>query len=185
METFSQAGGGQADAARVSKLNRLRAAVLGANDGIVSVAAVIVGVAGAENTARIILISGIAATVAGALSMAAGEFVSVSAQRDAEAELGMDPRNFANPWHAAVASAAAFLAGSVIPLVIVTLPPPSLRVPVTFASVLVCLVATGALAAYAGGARRKGRAIFRVVVGGLLAMIVTYVIGRIFGVAGL
>lgn len=66
------------------KLNRLRAAVLGANDGIVSTAAVVVGVAGATTNSREIFTAGIAALVGGAISMALGEYVSVSSQRDAE-----------------------------------------------------------------------------------------------------
>jgi hypothetical protein len=61
-----------------SKLNWLRAAVLGANDGIVSVSALIVGVAGATNDPRIFLITGVAGILSGALSMAVGEYVSVS-----------------------------------------------------------------------------------------------------------
>lgn len=66
------------------RLNWLRAGVLGANDGIVSVAGVVVGVAGATAGRNQILTAGIAATVAGALSMAGGEYVSVSTQRDTE-----------------------------------------------------------------------------------------------------
>jgi vacuolar iron transporter family protein len=66
------------------RLNWLRAAVLGANDGIVSTAGVVMGVAGATSDSEAILIAGIAALVAGAISMAAGEFVSVSTQRDSE-----------------------------------------------------------------------------------------------------
>jgi VIT1/CCC1 family predicted Fe2+/Mn2+ transporter len=69
------------------KLNWLRAAVLGANDGIVSVSAVIVGVAGASSSSSFILTAGIAAVVAGALSMAVGEYISVSTQRDTEKAL--------------------------------------------------------------------------------------------------
>jgi VIT1/CCC1 family predicted Fe2+/Mn2+ transporter len=67
-----------------SKLNWLRAAVLGANDGIVSVASIVLGVAGATSETGIILTSGVAGLVAGALSMAMGEYVSVSTQRDTE-----------------------------------------------------------------------------------------------------
>lgn len=70
-----------------SKLNWLRAAVLGANDGIVSVASIVVGVAGASNSAGFILTAGVAGLVAGALSMAVGEYVSVSTQRDMERAL--------------------------------------------------------------------------------------------------
>lgn len=67
-----------------SRLNWLRAAVLGANDGIVSTAGIVVGVAGAALTGHALLASGIAGVIAGALSMAAGEYVSVSTQRDTE-----------------------------------------------------------------------------------------------------
>lgn len=70
-----------------NRLNWLRAGVLGANDGIVSVAGVVMGVAGATTDSAAILIAGVAALVAGALSMAAGEYVSVSTQRDAELAL--------------------------------------------------------------------------------------------------
>jgi VIT1/CCC1 family predicted Fe2+/Mn2+ transporter len=66
------------------RLNWLRAGVLGANDGIVSVAGVVVGVAGASSDRNQILTAGVAALVAGALSMAGGEYVSVSTQRDTE-----------------------------------------------------------------------------------------------------
>ncbi|WP_017934295.1 VIT1/CCC1 transporter family protein [Nocardioides sp. Iso805N] len=70
-----------------NRLNWLRAGVLGANDGIVSVAGIVMGVAAASDERSPILIAGIAALVAGALSMAAGEYVSVSTQRDAELAL--------------------------------------------------------------------------------------------------
>jgi VIT1/CCC1 family predicted Fe2+/Mn2+ transporter len=69
---------------QVGRLGWLRAAVLGANDGIVSTASLIVGVAAAQASSQDILIAGVAALVAGAMSMAAGEFVSVSAQSDTE-----------------------------------------------------------------------------------------------------
>ena len=68
----------------VSRIGWLRAAVLGANDGIVSTASLIVGVAAAAATRGDILISGVAGLVAGAMSMAAGEYVSVSSQSDTE-----------------------------------------------------------------------------------------------------
>ncbi len=66
------------------KTNWLRAAVLGANDGIVSIAGLVLGIAGATSSINIIFTSGIAGLIAGALSMAAGEYVSVSSQRDNE-----------------------------------------------------------------------------------------------------
>src|SRR4249919_2871106 len=75
-------GGGMA-----TRLNWLRAAVLGANDGIVSTAGLVVGVAGATTDRTAILVAGIAGLFAGAMSMAAGEYVSVSTQRDSERAL--------------------------------------------------------------------------------------------------
>lgn len=217
----------------VAKLNWLRASVLGANDGIVSIAGLVLGVAGATSNSGVIITAGIAGIIAGAISMAAGEYVSVSSSRDTEhallqkereelrdfpdaellelimiykrkglskktattvaeeltkkdafaahvdAELGIDPNNLTNPWHAAFASAAAFLAGALIPLVAIILPPPALRVPVAFGSVVVALAATGVISAKIGGANPL-KATIRVVIGGALAMIVTYTIGRIF-----
>ena len=75
------------------KTGWLRAAVLGANDGIVSTASLIVGVASSNASDRSILVAGVAGLVAGAMSMAAGEYVSVSSQRDAEqADLKMEKR---------------------------------------------------------------------------------------------
>lgn len=71
----------------LSSLNWLRAAVLGANDGIVSIAGLVVGVAGATNSSSAILTAGIAGIIAGAISMAAGEYVSVSSSRDTERAL--------------------------------------------------------------------------------------------------
>ncbi|QKW26911.1 VIT family protein [Streptomyces seoulensis] len=67
-----------------SRLNWLRAAVLGANDGIVSTAGLVVGVAGATDSRQALLTAGLAGLLAGSMSMAAGEYVSVSTQRDAE-----------------------------------------------------------------------------------------------------
>jgi len=75
----------------VDRIGWLRAAVLGANDGIVSTASLIVGVAAAAATQHEVLIAGVAGLVAGAMSMAAGEYVSVSSQSDTEhADLGRE-----------------------------------------------------------------------------------------------
>ncbi len=220
-----------------SRLNWLRAGVLGANDGIVSVAGLVVGVAAATTDRGPILTAGLAGLAAGAVSMALGEYISVSTQRDterallskerhelstmpdaeldelaaiyeakglspetartvaeeltahdaftahAEAELGIDPNELTNPWHAAFASAAAFTFGAILPLLAILLPPAEARIPVTFVAMLVALALTGSLSARLGGADR-GRAIVRVVSGGALAMAVTYGIGQLLGVAG-
>ena len=85
---------------RTSRIGWLRAAVLGANDGIVSTASLLVGVAAANAQTSTLLVTGIAGLVAGAMSMAAGEYVSVHSQADTEsadlarerAELAADPR---------------------------------------------------------------------------------------------
>lgn len=221
-----------------SRLNWLRAAVLGANDGIVSVSAVIVGVAGALNSRSFILTAGIAALVAGALSMAVGEYISVSAQKDSEkallekekleletvpeeeleelisiyevkglsrqtaeivakeltlhdafaahvdAELGIDPNDLTNPFHAAYASGLAFFAGAIIPIIAILISPTSMYIQVIFLAVIIALIITGTLSAHAGGAN-KIKAVTRVVIGGVLAMVVTFVVGKIFGVTGI
>jgi len=208
--------------------------VLGANDGIVSVAGIVVGVAGASNDRSHLLVAGIAGLTAGAMSMAVGEYVSVSTQRDteramisleqhelrempdeeldelaeiyqdkglppdlarevaieltkkdalaahADAELGIDPDDLTNPWQAALASFVAFTVGALLPLLAVLLPGPSWRVPVTFVAVLIALACTGLISARMGQAG-AGRAIVRNVVGGALAMGITFAIGHLVG----
>lgn len=225
-------------ASHIAKLNWLRAGVLGANDGIVSIAGLVVGVAGATSSLGIIFTAGIAGIIAGAISMAAGEYVSVSSSRDTEkallekekyelkhfpdeellelagiyerkglkketallvakeltahdamaahfdAELGIDPDNLTNPWHAALASALAFLVGAIIPLIAIMAPPNGIRIPVAFISVVIALILNGIISARIGKANVI-RASIRIVIGGILAMGVTYSIGKIFGVSGI
>jgi vacuolar iron transporter family protein len=217
-----------------ARLNWLRAGVLGANDGIVSTAGLVIGVAAATTDRGAILTAGLAGLAAGAMSMAAGEYVSVSTQRDteqallakerhelrempeeelaeltslyedrgltpelahqvavqltehdalaahAEVELGIDPNELTNPWHAAWASMIAFTVGAVLPLLAILLPPPGGRVPVTALAVVAALVLTGWLSASLGGARIRP-AIVRNLAGGVLAMVVTYGIGSLVG----
>jgi vacuolar iron transporter family protein len=163
-----------------SRLNWLRAGVLGANDGIVSTAGLVVGVAGATRAASLIFTAGMAGLVAGAVSMALGEYVSVSTQRDTQRVLGIDPEELSNPWQAATSSAVSFTLGALIPLIAILLPPDDMRVPVAFMSVLLALVLTGTLSAILGGARKQ-RAVVRVVLGGAVAMLVTYGIGQLVG----
>ena len=171
-----------------SDLNWLRAGVLGANDGIVSIAATVVGVAGATAEVTSLAIAGIAALVAGALSMAAGEYVSVSSQRDAElvsARLrgpGRHDVELTNPWHAAVASLGAFALGGLVPLLVVLAPWGGARVVATFVAVVAALVLTGWVSARFSGAG-VGRAVLRNVIGGSLAMAVTFGIGSLVGLA--
>lgn len=79
-----------------SRLNQLRAAVLGANDGIVSEAGLVIGVAGATTSRSVLITAGVAGLAAGAVSMSLGEYVSVSSQRDAEkAQLALERRELA------------------------------------------------------------------------------------------
>src|SRR5450631_584189 len=86
------------------RLNWLRAAVLGANDGIVSVAGIVIGVAGATTNRGPIFTAGLAGLVAGAVSMALGEYVSVSSQRDSEAaQLAQEQRELAEDPNAELA----------------------------------------------------------------------------------
>ena len=220
------------------KLNWLRASVLGANDGIVSTASIVFGVAGASHSSSFILTAGVAGMIAGALSMGVGEYVSVSTQRDTEksllekerkelhenpdeellelahiyekkglssdtativareltardayaahidAELNIDPHNLTNPWSAAFASTLSFICGAIIPIGMLVVSPSSSRIVYTFIGVLIALIITGALSAHAGGAN-KTRAIVRVTIGGILAMVITFGIGKAFGVIGL
>jgi len=167
-------------------LNRLRAAVLGANDGIVSTASVLMGVAGANANSKMLFTAGIAALVAGALSMAVGEYVSVSSQRDAEkvnsklAKEDSDEADYTNPWQAAIASLVAFIIGGLIPLLTVIVAPGTTKIPATVIAVVVGLIFTGYFSATIGGASRL-RAITRVIAGGLIAMAITYFIGAAFG----
>ena len=219
------------------RLNWLRAGVLGANDGIVSVAAIVVGVAGATTNTGSILAAGTAGLVGGAISMALGEYVSVSSQSDTQkaliekerrelaeqpdeeleeltaiyqakglspetartvareltehdalaahlsAELNIHEDDIVSPWNAAFASAVAFTLGAILPMLAILLPPPGLRVPLTFAAVLLALAITGAVGAWIGGASRF-RAAARVVLGGALALAATFSIGSLLGASG-
>ncbi|MFE4453162.1 VIT family protein [Streptomyces sp. NPDC056796] len=220
-----------------TRLNWLRAAVLGANDGVVSTAGIVVGVAGATGDRSTLLTAGLAGLLAGSMSMAAGEYVSVSTQRDsekaalamerreleetpeaelaeltglleekglsnrlareaavqltrrdalrahAEVELGIDPDELTNPWHAAGASFLAFTVGALLPLLAIVLPPTSVRLPVTVVSVLAALALTGWWSARLGEAAARP-AVLRNMAGGAVAMAVTYGAGTLLGAAG-
>jgi VIT1/CCC1 family predicted Fe2+/Mn2+ transporter len=98
--------------------------------------------------------------------------------------LVLDPDDLTNPWHAAVASAASFTVGSIVPIVAILLPSAAYRVPVAFTSVIIALAITGMLSAKVGGASPV-RATIRVVAGGALAMAATYGVGILCGVSGI
>ena len=157
-------------------LNRLRAAVLGANDGIVSTAAVLVGVAGATSNPQTIAMSGLAAVIGGAVSMALGEYVSVSSQRDSERAMGMS--QLVNPWSAGIASFISFILGAALPFAAALFAPVAVIFGVTF----IALALTGALSAHLSNVP-KTRAVLRIVIGGMAALAVTFAVGSLFGAA--
>ena len=217
--------------------NWLRAAVLGSNDGIISIAGLVIGVAGATQSKSAILTAGLAGIVAGAMSIAAGEYVSVSTQRDienallskerqdlvnhpkeeiadlisaykaegmdskiakiaaeeltrvnafaahADVDLHIDPNHLTSPWSSVFASAGSFVVGALIPLIVIILPAEEYTVPITFVSIIVALTITGVLSAKVSGAN-VFKSTLRVVIGGAIAMTVTYVIGSLFKIAG-
>jgi len=221
---------------RTQRIGWLRAAVLGANDGIVSTASLVVGVAAAGASSQSILVAGVAGLVAGSMSMAAGEYVSVSSQSDtqnadlarerrelaadpdhehaelaaiyvqrglepaladdvatqlmehdaigahARDELGISETLTAQPVQAALASAATFAVGALLPLVIVLLLPASTLVWTVSIGSLLFLALLGSLSARAGGAS-TATAAARVTFWGALAMALTAGVGALFGVA--
>jgi vacuolar iron transporter family protein len=218
----------------VNRAGWLRAAVLGANDGIISVASLLTGVAAAHASSRQMLQTGIAGLVAGAMSMAAGEYVSVSSQADSERsdlererrelesdeaaeraelagiyvqrglkpalarevavqlmahdalgahardELGLSSQHRAQPLMAAGASAASFAVGAAWPLLLLSLAPAGMLLPVIFVGALLSLSILGALAARAGGAQMLSGAV-RVSLWSALAMSLTIGIGFALG----
>ncbi len=99
-----------------------------------------------------------------------------------DAELHLDPDDPSSPVQAAVASAAAFTVGALLPLVAILLTPHSVRVPVCIAAVLAALALTGLLSARLGGSPAR-RAVVRVLIGGLAGLPLTYGIGHLFGSA--
>jgi VIT1/CCC1 family predicted Fe2+/Mn2+ transporter len=219
---------------RSERIGWLRAAVLGANDGIVSTASLIVGVASANAARHDVLLAGIAGLVAGALSMAAGEYVSVSSQADTERadldrerhelatqpeaeedelagiyvqrgldpelarsvarqltakgalaahardELGLTEELASRPLQAALASAATFAIGAGVPVIMVLVAPTGALGSVVAAISVACLMSLGAIAARVGGAPILAGAA-RVTVWGVLAMLATATVGRLFG----
>jgi VIT1/CCC1 family predicted Fe2+/Mn2+ transporter len=220
---------------RVDRIGWLRAAVLGANDGLISTASLVMGMAAAQLGSSVVFMAGLAGLVGGALSMGAGEYVSVSSQADSEHadlarerkelevapeaehrelagiymqrglsretaervatemtahdalaahardELGITEQTRARPVIAAAASTLSFALGAAVPLALVGILPDAQRATVTFGVSLGLLIALGALGARLGGARILPAAL-RVGFWGVVAMGVTALIGRMFGV---
>lgn len=207
---------------------------MGANDGIVSIASLVVGVAAASAAQHNVLIAGSAGLVAGAMSMAAGEYVSVSSQSDTENadlalervelatqydaerveladiyvargvertvalqvadqlmahdalgahardELGILELHRARPLQAAMASAAAFFVGGVLPVLLTLFVPAQYLSPAVVVVSLVSLASLGLMSARVGGAPPLAAAL-RVTFWGALAMFLTYWVGRLVG----
>jgi VIT1/CCC1 family predicted Fe2+/Mn2+ transporter len=219
---------------RSERIGWLRASVLGANDGLISTSSLIVGVAAADPSRAAVLLAAVAGLAAGALSMAAGEYVSVSSQADTERadlarergelahapeseraeltkiyidrglspdlaaqvagqlmahdalgahardELGIHEITRARPIQAAVASAASFAAGAILPTLLAALWPAGGLTLAVVAVTLVLLLALGALAARLGGASLT-RGALRVAFWGAVAMACSAAVGHLFG----
>lgn len=164
-----------------ARLNWLRAAVSGANDGIVSVAGLVMGVAAAGAGRTEVAIAGAAAVVAGAISMGGAEYTSVSAARDSEIAHGRDvAATRGKPWSAARSSAGAFIVGSLLPMVAILGPWQEQRIPLTVISVIVALSITGYWAARVGKSRVAPSVIRNVTVS-VLTMAAAYAIGALLG----
>jgi VIT1/CCC1 family predicted Fe2+/Mn2+ transporter len=95
-----------------------------------------------------------------------------------DAELGIDPNNLTSPVQAAIASALAFTAGAIIPVISIVVAPEGIRIGVTFGAVIIALILTGIVSARVSGARTLP-VMARVVIGGTLAMAITFGIGRL------
>ncbi|KAL6911900.1 hypothetical protein ACP4OV_000705 [Aristida adscensionis] len=193
VEAAADGPGGRVD--YMARAQWLRAAVLGANDGLVSVASLMIGVGAVNDGARAMLVSGLAGLVAGACSMAIGEFVSVYAQYDIQVAHagrsrssdggggGGEEESLPSPAQAAAASALAFAAGAALPLLAGGFVRPwAARVGAVCAASSLGLAGFGAAGAYLGGAS-VARSGVRVLVGGWLAMAVTYGVLRLFSLA--
>ncbi|MFZ6815571.1 VIT1/CCC1 transporter family protein [Undibacterium sp. Rencai35W] len=219
---------------KLENVNWLRAAVLGANDGIVSASSLLLGVATAHATHHTMLITGIASLVAGAMSMATGEYVSVQSQADTEQaalekekvelrdnpsdeqnelaniymargldpslaaqvaaqlmahdalgahtrdELGITDTLSAKPLYAAMASAASFALGALLPLIVILLSAPGYLIIAISSASLLFLAILGGLAAHVGGASIFN-GVLRVSFWSALAMGVTAGIGSFIG----
>ena len=231
---FAVTMGRHAEHHHSDRIGWLRAAVLGANDGIVSTASLVLGVAAAGTEHRTILLTSVSGLIAGAMSMAAGEFVSVHSQEDSENaalaqertelkqdpvaeqrelagiyvergldqpladqvagklmahdalgahardELGLSDTTAARPTQAALASAASFSVGAVLPIAVVATASPAQLILWVSVSSLAFLAVLGALSAKVGGAQ-VWNGTWRVAFWGAVAMAVTAGAGALFG----
>ncbi|XP_025639599.1 vacuolar iron transporter homolog 4 isoform X1 [Arachis hypogaea] len=175
----------------------LRAAVLGANDGLVSVASLMMGVGAVKRDSKAMLLAGLVGCIAGACSMALGEYVSVSTQYEVEVAqikrdmmMMMENKNemekkrrslLPNPLHAALASALSFTVGAVIPLVFTAFVRDyRLRLGLCVVVSSLFLVGFGCLGAELGHTHNVKSSI-RILIGGLLAMAITFGLTKLVG----
>ncbi|KAL1564673.1 vacuolar iron transporter 4-like [Salvia divinorum] len=169
----------------------LRAAVLGANDGLITIASLILGVGALKHDAKAIILTGFAGLFAGACSMAIGEFVSVYTQLDVEKAqmkrekgMGEEREKLPNPWQAAAASALAFSLGGVVPLLAAAfIADHKVRMGVVVAATTLGLAGFGGVGAVLGGTKVV-RSCVRVVVGGWMAMAITFGLTKLLGSSG-
>ncbi|KAK7343727.1 hypothetical protein VNO77_12718 [Canavalia gladiata] len=182
----------------------LRAAVLGANDGLVSTASLMMGIGAVRQDIKVMILTGFAGLVAGACSMAIGEFVSVYSQldievaqlkrekeirgnngRDREEEDEKEKESLPNPLQAAAASALAFSVGAIVPLLAASfIRDYKVRLGVVLGAVSFALVVFGWLGAVLGKAPAL-RSGVRVLFGGWLAMAITFGLTKLIGSSGL
>ncbi|KAI3715770.1 hypothetical protein L6452_22757 [Arctium lappa] len=173
----------------------LRAAVLGANDGLVSVASLMMGVGAVKHDVKAMILTGFAGLVAGACSMAIGEFVSVYSQLDIEVSQMKRERidgsrnheneTLPNPVQAAAASALAFIFGAIVPLLAASfIVNHGVRLAVVVAAVTVALVVFGWIGAFLGRTPVV-KSCVRVLVGGWMAMAITFGLTKLIGSSGL
>jgi VIT1/CCC1 family predicted Fe2+/Mn2+ transporter len=225
----------QAEKHYINRSGWLRAAVLGANDGILSTTSLVIGIAAASSTRDSIILAAVAGLVAGSLSMAAGEYVSVSSQSDVESadldrekqelasmpeaelkelaaiyenrgltpdlamqvaiqmtahdaleahakeELGINEITQARPLQAALASAGAFIAGGILPLVVSIFAPLKDMIVFQYGFAIIFLAFSGAAAGKAGGSNTV-KSVLRICIWGTLAMAMSALVGHVFRV---
>ncbi|KAM7470426.1 hypothetical protein LguiA_008609 [Lonicera macranthoides] len=178
----------------------LRAAVLGANDGLLSTSSLMVGVGAIRKDVKTMILAGIAGMVAGACSMAIGEFVSVYSQYDIEMAqiereckvnrvekcvLEAKRKRLPSPAKAAVASGVAFAVGAVVPLMAAAfIRNYVVRLGVVVGAVSIALLGFGALSAFLGKAPLV-KSLARVLIGGWIAMGITFALTKLVGCIGL
>ncbi|RRK10542.1 hypothetical protein D1831_06690 [Lactiplantibacillus garii] len=179
------------------RLNVLRAGILGANDGIISVSGIVLGAVGANLSNQTLFISGISGMLAGACSMAGGEYVSVSAQKDvqlsrlnaqvtaearqsAEYQTKIEEIDLLSPLHAAAMSFISFILGALIPLLAISLSSPAWRLTNTLVAMAIALTLNATVSAQRG-AIPVYKVILRNIMIGILTGTVTYVMGTLLG----